>query len=441
MEITLGGPPADNLDYTFANQCLAAKPQKADLSPLGQLGLRLQSDVTEDVPSPRGVLRCDVPEVVQARTSRESRDALPEQDRPPAPAVQAKKPTGAGFSLLNWQAKLSERCALQKRPAAAPPVPGATAAAAAVLGVAAARGPEMQRKAPAVSVGGFASHAREGLSREAVEFEFLADHFRNRDAGRMQRTVVPIASLMRTGDERKSKELLGLARDGLLCLAREGWSLLQERHPEAEPGLGVPSLDQPVDAEQHAARPSRCPTYLLPRHTSSSMRSGGASGSSGLPFKPPTRRPWKSEFGSENTDLESCGGDTPSTMDCSQRASMESVWSAPGAPHNSRLVTVESIDDELGLLGQTWPSWPSDDDGLPAAAATYGHRDDWELQYMLSGALDEVFERLAHPDANSDLTVNAAASVLEKARERVLEWTVKRWQTCCEEPMANRQTW
>jgi hypothetical protein len=62
---------------------------------------------------------------------------------------------------------------------------------------------------------------------------------------------------------------------------------------------------------------------------------------------------------------------------------------------------------------------------------------------MLTGALDEVYHRLATPVSNVsvDASLSEAALVLEKARERVLEWTVKRWQTCCDDSMVVRLTW
>jgi hypothetical protein len=65
------------------------------------------------------------------------------------------------------------------------------------------------------------------------------------------------------------------------------------------------------------------------------------------------------------------------------------------------------------------------------ANATYGHRDDWELQYMIGFAFDEVQHRLSSSKGESAETVaHEAAELLETARERVLEWTVKRWYSC-----------
>merc|ERR1719183_3361233 len=105
-------------------------------------------------------------------------------------------------------------------------------------------------------------------------------------------------------------------------------------------------------------------------------------------------------------------------MDCSPRASQSSVASVytgasnapsvfPASPE-SRLVSVLSIDNEAGVS----------DDAFPPSAS-YGHRDDWELQYMLSGAMDEVYQRLfiAASEGSTDAAVTEAASVLEKARE------------------------
>lgn len=52
---------------------------------------------------------------------------------------------------------------------------------------------------------------------------------------------------------------------------------------------------------------------------------------------------------------------------------------------------------------------------------------EWDLQFTLTGALDEVFQSLLHD--TSDDAVGNATVLMEKARDDVLEWTVKRWNT------------
>jgi len=394
------------------------------------------------------MLRCDVHDIGQAQAPSEGRHKSSEE----APAASPRQPVGGGggFSLVNWQARLRDRCAHQKRPADSASASGAAAAAAAaaaVQEVAPGNGDSLQTPR------GTSISQSEGRGRLAhtADLHALLNHFRSRDAGRMRRTVVPIASLMRAGEEEKAKELLNLARDGLLAIAREGWRVLQDRHPEADPGLAVPSLEMPVDAAQHAARPSRCPTYLLPRQTAPPRSSAGGAfawnGGGGLNFKPGARRmspagQWKPRC--ESDSLESA--DTETSLAHERQAFFSDVSSKPGSESSvasawtvplsrSRLASVDVQSCESSML----------DDDVSSPTAIIGHRDDWELQYTLSCALDEVYHRLSAPsfilsltsrDALSDSTVNEAAMVLEKARERILEWLVKRWQTCHEE---NRQ--
>lgn len=80
---------------------------------------------------------------------------------------------------------------------------------------------------------------------------------------------------------------------------------------------------------------------------------------------------------------------------------------------------VVAIDDEVAELENSAQS-----------RALYGHRDDWELQYILSFALDEAFHRLENGnDAFGETAAAEAVVLLERCRERILEWTVKRWHS------------
>lgn len=213
--------------------------------------------------------------------------------------------------------------------------------------------------------------------------------------------------MARGGESKRVEDMLALTREGILALTREGWYMLQERHPSVVPDLAPPGHAPLPTAEQHTARSSRCPTYMVPGPRASHRTQGiGESDECG------------SGMGSSRGEAETA--ETASTGFSPIAASRESsipvpsresstTWSASGSEASDRMQHVLNIDD----------------DSLTGSSARFllGHRDDWELQYMLNGIFDELRLQL-ESGAVQDLE-----ALLQGARSRMLEWTVRRWQS------------
>jgi len=373
-------------------------------------------------------------------------------------APRSEKQRGAGFSLANFSAVFAKRCAHSP-----PAIPGCPEAV-----VLSAKFGDVKHTAamllPCLSDEKFADS----------DLEYLSSLFRSRDSGRMQETVLPIARLLWAKDVENAKHLLVLARDGLLALTEEAWHLLQQRHPGVQPDLAKP------DGTRLSSRTLGSPSLPPKKASICSTASGTTAWDSSIEATSPLRKikslsgapgPWKS-----GTDPESLSIYTASTRDCSLRTSRTTFASTPShvATGKDRLLKVVSIDEEGPGTQSFDEDEPEDEPGTPVqerllkvadigedepwfgSLSAYSvcdcpcagrgkgagrsgrnevwsphncdHRLEWELQFMLTGALDEVFQSLLHNTSNA--AVGNATSRLEKAREDVLEWTVKRWNTC-----------
>jgi len=278
------------------------------------------------------------------------------------------------------------------------------------------------------------------------------------DAGRMEGTVLPIARLLWASDVENAKHLLALAREGLLALTEEAWHLLQQRHPGVHPHLAKPDVTRL--SAQFLSAPFSKQKKVSTRCTSSGWSSSSEPTS---PFQ-------------KLCHDESFGSDT-STRDCSPRMSRTTLASTPtrgsmAGYGKERLLKVMSIEEEgphskkfdedepkdepvspvqdrlfkvvdIGededwfgsLSGYSVCNCPCAGRGKGAGRSSRSEwapedcdlRLEWELQFMLTGALDEVFQSLLHNTCNA--AVGQATLQLEKVREDVLEWTVKRWNS------------
>lgn len=353
-------------------------------NPLAHLGHRLTKEVEEGSTSSSG-------EFKKASEGYAPSDALPIG-------------SGSRFSIGNWRAKISQRAIDQKlsfdlrnSSCRSEPPPARDA------------GFSLGRDAPAgdVVVNGSALNEMPSGGKTDDLIDWLVGAFEARDAGRTERTVVALKSLAQAGEMKRAEDMLALAREGILTLTREGWHMLQERDPTVMSNLSPPGQAPTPTAEQHAARSSRCATYLLlgPRV---SRRAAGTDGSDDCGNGVAS--------GSSEVETPSTGlspAISTSRGSSIQAASRESsvTWSDA----SERLQHVISIDD--------------DDLSSSDARFSLGHRDDWELQYMLNGVFEELQLQLESGTAQ-DL-----AALLQGARSRVLEWTVRRWQSCRSQPL------
>lgn len=329
-------------------------------SPLVQLGYCLVKDMQGDCPG-----------------SNSSSGEFKQVPRPGDQPAEIPPTDGQRFSIGTWKAKLAQRVIDQR------------------LAV------DLQNSSyPVAQSGAVASDANAGDAEASRLFvgekplgdqsddlnQWLVGVFEARDAGRTERTAVALKSLAQASERKRADDMLVLAREGILTLTREGWRMLQERDPMMSLGLTPPGSGPLPTPEQHMARSSRCPVYLLPRR-------GGA-------------REEDCESGAaSNADAEtSATGCSP--LIASRESSL--TWS-DAASGSDRLHSVLGVDDDLTAQDSKF---------------AYGHRDDWELQYMLNGIFDEMSIRLESG------TVQDLSSLLQGARVRVLEWTVRRWQSC-----------
>lgn len=332
---------------------------------------------------------CLTQELEEAGSSPSTSGEFQKALQVPCPADVSPAVAG-NFSIGNWRAKIAQRAIDQKlsfdlqNSSCRSSDAASSAHGHSRLGVDGAKDQVVE---------GFSSGEASPARTTDDLVQWLVGVFQSRDAGRTTRTVVALKSLAQAGEMKRAEDMLALVREGILTLTREGWRMLQERYPTMLTNLCPPGQAPVAAAEQHAARSSRCPTYLLlgPRVT----RQGHSNG--------------------ESDDCRSVGGsaETASTGLSPIIPSRESsiTWSdASGC--SDRLQQVLSIDDEDELAAS--------DTGL-----RLGHRDDWELQYMLNGVFDEV---LAQLDSGS---TEDLAALLQGARSRVLEWTVRRWVSCC----------
>lgn len=336
----------------------------------------------------------------------------------------------AGFSLGRWQAAFAKRCTHSS--------PGTTGT--------------LQAVATTITSGAVEQTAATRFPCSSDEksadsdFLYLSSLFQRRDAGRMEETVLPIARLLWAKDVENAKHLLVLARDGLLSLAEEAWSLLQQRHPGVQPHLAKPDV---------ICLSAQLPSFSTPRQKKTVLLPGTK---------------WRS-----CADAESCSSDT-STRACSPALSRTTFASTPTCGSmagfgKDRLLKVVSIE-EGGLQSKVPDEDEAEELGTPVQdrllkVADIGEEEEWfgslngyrvcncpcagrgkgsgrssrsewvledcapglewELQFMLTGRLDEVFQSLLHNPCSA--TVGQATLQLEKLREDVLEWTVKRWNS------------
>merc|ERR1712194_292273 len=178
--------------------------------------------------------------------------------------------------------------------------------------------------------------------------------------------------------------MLALSREAILALTREVWRMLQEKYPSAVHTYIYPPGSGPLPtAEQHIVRSSRCPTYLLPGPRSSRQGHG-------------TEDACQSETVGSMYGGSFGGVETPSTADSPMPASRESsiAWSeatsVPNFASSDRCLTSSGVEDTQNMAQEE-------------AVFTYCHRDDWELQYMLTGVFEEILLCL-ESGSTSDLT-------------------------------------
>jgi hypothetical protein len=251
----------------------------------------------------------------------------------------------------------------------------------------------------------------DSMAPEAELMKWLAGVFDARDVGRTERMVVALRSLSQAGERKRVEDMLALSREGILQLTREAWRMLQEKHPSAaEMHIHPPGSGPTPTAEQHTVRSSRCPTYLLSGPRSSRRGQGNEEACQSETFGSP--------YGGSFRGVE-----TPSTADSPMPASRESsiAWSEATSITNpavtDRWLSVSGVEDVRNLL-------PED------ALFTYCHRDDWELQYMLTGMFEEI------PICLESGTTYDLIQLLQGARRRAIEWTVRRWWSSYGEKVA-----
>lgn len=290
-------------------------------------------------------------------------------------------------------------------------------------------------------------------------FFIFQTFFRSRDAGRMEQTALHIAHLLWAEDVENAKHLLSHARDGLLALTEDAWSLLQQRHPGVHPHLAKPHVSRL--SVQFSSSPLS-PQDMVSVHGARSVAPVWDIGS-----KPtgPNRKldllPGATGKRNNYVDAEPCSSDI-STRDCTPALSRTTSSSAPTrtSMHGSgkdRLLRVVSIEEggshdedelkdkpvspvqdrllkvaDIGEEEYWFGSLSGSVCNCPCAGRAKGSEDcdlrlQSELQVMLSGTLDEVFQSLLHNTRS--VAVGQATLQLEKAREDVLKWTVKRWNT------------
>jgi len=339
-------------------------------SPLAQLGQFLTKEVGE---------------VRERQDSTSSGGEFKKQDAPvlESPAASDLAPEGARFSISSWRAKIAQRAIDQRI----------------CFDLQNSTSEPSEPPRPAAALKGSRDESLSGEHADEL-VQMLVCAFQGRDAGRTERTVVALKSLAKAGELKRAEDMLTLAREGILTLAREGWHMLQERHPTVAPQLSPPGQAPLPTPEQHSARSSRCATYLVRRARapeSDDSTSGSFVGSSCCDVETPSE------------------GFSPATASREPSIPEEasSTWSDT-ASASDRLHNVLSIED--------------DDLGGNETRFAVGHRDDWELQYILNGVFDELRLQL------ESATDKDLASLLFGARARVLEWTVRRWRSCCKQP-------
>lgn len=342
----------------------------------------------------------------------------------------------ARFSLSKWQTRLAERCAQHRLPGKAPP-----------------RGTGRLGSMSCGSNGGPTAVPNGTSTASSIDdVQHLSEHFRSRDSSRTRRSVLPLASALQTSDADKVQDQIAGARDDLLALAHESWLLLQERYPYAAPHRSMPYPESAPNELELLGRKSRCPAHLLPHRPSSCST---ATGTTGLE---------QSDRHSEHVCLQGsatslCGR---TLQDCLVKViDIDEDESSIGKDGEDRLVKVVDIDEDetwLGPLvcrsmcrsvcdcgcggrdhgkGNSNGSTPgrmshepfrrAASDVLRLSPCSHEH-DDWELQYMVTGIIEDVVNRLQRD--GSDAGVGEATLHLDHARERMLEWIVKRWYDC-----------
>lgn len=348
-------------------------------SPLRRLGQELTEEVTEE-------------EVCSSTSSSGEFKPVP-KDAPSTSTTSVPVIEASRFSISSWRTKIAQRAIDQKLshdleksvcPSSASTRPDADKSGDVVVST------------PPVDV----PVAEGGQANELARW--LVGYFKERDASRTERTAVALKSLVRAGEMKRAEEMLTLTREGILTLTRESWHMLQERHPSSIPDLPPPPGQAPMPiVEQNVARSSRCPTYMALAPNSSRQTPGGS-------------------------EPDECGSGRASSRGDTETASTGASL-CPASRESSTLSSDQtaSVESSVTLSDSSELGHSTDSDQLGNGGRfTMGHRDDWELQYMLNGAFDEMHLRLESGQAQ-DLQ-----SLLEGARSRVLEWTVRRWQSC-----------
>lgn len=365
----------------------------------GELGDAMAEDIRA---SPLAQLGQFLTKEIEDHGYTSSSGEFKKSDKPvlESPSATARPVEGNRFSISSWRAKIAQRAIDQTltfdlRNARSEPS-------------------EIPTDAQANARGGAAlmqSITDESTSGEnnGELVQWLVGAFQARDAGRLEHTVVALRSLAKAGEMKRAEDMLALAREGILTLAREGWHMLQERHPAAVPNLSPPGQAALPTPEQHSARSSRCATYLVlgPRV---SHRAQGFCESD------------DSTNGSAFCG-SSCDTETQSTGFSPAAPSREPSGSIPEEVSSARSDATSASDRLHNVL-----SIDDDDLGGNESRVTLGHRDDWELQYIVNGVFDELRVQLESA-TEADL-----ASLLLGARSRVLEWTVRRWRSCSGQP-------
>jgi len=289
---------------------------------------------------------------------------------------------------------------------------------------------------------------------EDEDLEYLSSLFRSRDGGRMQETVLPIARLLWAKDVEKAKNLLTLALDGLIGLTEEAWYLLQQRHPGTRSGLAKPDVSRLSNLSWGSPSSLRKKALASSCSTASGTSTWYSSSDPTSPVSSSSKCKDKLKLTYLN-DPENCSQGSSSTRVSMSRTTFSSspgytFSSSPGARSSmsmtgkDRLLPVQVIDKDEPKNGFSTPVHDrlvkvvdiGEDEPWFASLNAYSapwvpkscdRRLEWELQFMLTGVLDEVFHSLSRDTSNA--AVGSATLLLEKARADVLEWTVKRWNS------------